>query len=308
MSTLVNIKEYDNIEGFILDSASMLGQVSYTSKYSAIKRSECILKLSTKCGLIALYRVGGSSSKEVDLFRISDNGNLQLQCIIADDIKTTFMPSSYSPDIIDDSKYLNEYSTVYGKYYLAVDKLVQNALKEKVLENLDTLKEIEGLSIRDYKYDVIREVKVIGSYDVKPWNPSLNLSKFHELSDVDTIYKMIVDPQVLNNYCTMIYDKTKKELIEDYLTHEFFIKTALELKKEKNSDIEDHLAISKRLKDFADSKTFNVTLMDGQTVKFDSHLYNDGSGSYFRTAKGWDSIKVVDINKITFGKKIVFER
>ena len=114
MSTLVNIKEYDNIEGFILDSASMLGQVSYTSKYSAIKRSECILKLSTKCGLIALYRVGGSSSKEVDLFRISDS-TLQLQCIIADDIKTTFMPSSYSPDIIDDSKYLNEYSTVYGK-------------------------------------------------------------------------------------------------------------------------------------------------------------------------------------------------
>ena len=48
--------------------------------------------------------------------------------------------------------------------------------------------------------------------------------------------------------------------------------------------------------------------MDGQTVKVDSHLYNDGSGSYFRTAKGWDSIKVVDINKITFGKKIVFER
>lgn len=307
MSVKIKVKEYDSIDKFIEGNNNEFAMVAYESRHCRTGLSrDGLIKFETETGLQAVYVAGGSKYKKDGMYSIYTESNFRLQFLLSEDLKMVFTQNEYIPDILTGSRYL-DYSVYMGNWTDAISDKVNEYCFNRILEEVTEVKYEEEL-IEEYEYTAIKEIKDQGSYNVKGFYPNISLNRNYLVNDIDIIHKMLIDEEFFKEMAEKVYVSERDDLINLYFRGLYKIKIANKLKEELRPDIEEHIKLKEILKDYKDCKTLNIVKDNGESHKVENLLLSDFRGSFFRTVKGYNTITLNEISKLTYGKTILFSR
>lgn len=187
----------------------------------------------------------------------------------------------------------NEYKTKLYKMFDINTENFKSKFSEYKKQYNKVLKEYKSVVERDY---------IIDKSDYKLYINDLGEYSYYELENLQNYLK---NPRILDSLVQDCFkEKTKDCMYNSTLYNHAEIQAKKKLLKdikENPSDyVKTYMEIKTNIKGIG--KTLNIITKDDKKIKVNNRLYEDG----FRTVKGYDEIRIEDIAKITYGKKILF--
>lgn len=317
---LIKMPIYNEIEEFLKsnDSYCVLNHVTYKDDSNII--CSTLLKTSTDDGQIILYSKPTGGNKNVT-FKSLDSSfvNLKISCVVDNKFNIVFKPSGKEqpPDILKDSVYEN-YTLVVGPPGQLIKDKINLLISDLVNSNKDKLYS-EFPDKKNYIAGVKEAVKIIKDMGFVTnlkyeYTSGLDYALNQYNNDIDFILSTLEDEKILFKLADDIYEEIKPSSVywlsrADSLNE--IIRDMIENGRdyiEEYAEIEKHYKIKSAIDCFEKAKTFIVITKTGQEFKVLSNLQNNiNSGSCFKVFNTSSEINILDIDKILYKNKIIYD-
>ena len=284
----VKFKKYNNIEDFVNDKGSSYGIVLDN------KRDYMQQRLFTKFidnELVAVYSIGHASTEEYNMYNVET-----MRFSFAVDTKNKIVLdthcNSVPNNLFKDYKIYKDYTPIVNR----VSKCISNLLDKNIKPSGENETKI---------IEIARELLLNGeTADTYKWSINTNLIE-KVGSDLIKIFRLISDDQFVADFSNVLLEKDK--YIKNSYYYYLEVKGAMQIIKDNPpQEFLKQLDIIKKLINEKDCKTYTVYKEDGEHEKVDGKMFFDYGNAIFKTVKGWNTIKLSDVKKITYGRKILY--